>query len=298
MSTHTGTPTKKNIRTSVDLIGQLINLYRLPGEGLAVFKERVLDNYIHGANSTYQGLYNGINRELGLDGQTKGILIDCDRDVDGNPVSSLVGIDVTARYLTLYSDHDAETTQVQFDLRERGVSYFVSDLITLIDNTTGWQAVSVGLDDFDKSSSLLQQSSMKYLRGYPLKASRAQNLGDVLLDDYFIVGDVLFSLNTGIVNEVTVMPSQANEFKVDYTNNVLFLGQITTGTVTLQYQKLPLLLKWSPITINSFKDEEFLDLITEQVQDEDLSVIDGIPTPVGAEYINELLSVAPQYWGE
>jgi len=298
MSTHTAIPTRKNIRTSVDLIGQLINLYRLPGEGLAEFKERVLDNYIHGANATYQGLYNGINRELGLDGHTRGILIDCDRDLDGNPVSSLVGLDVTTRYLTLYSDHDSDTVQAQFDLHERGVSYFVTELITLIDNTTGWQAVSVGLDDFDKSSSLLQQSSMRYVHEYGLKTTRVQNLSDVLLDDYFITGDVMFSSETGIVHEVTSMPSQASEFKVDYTNNVLFLGQITTGTVTFKYQKLPLLVKWSPITISSFKNEEFLDLITEQILDEDWNVIDGIPTPEGAEYINELLSVAPQYWGE
>ncbi|MHA2062803.1 MAG: hypothetical protein ACXABY_00240 [Candidatus Thorarchaeota archaeon] len=298
MSTHSATPQRKNIRTSADLIGQLINIYRLPGEGLAAFKERVLDSYIHGANSTYEGLYNGINRELGLDGHTKGILIDVERDSDGHPTNALAGLEVSTRYLTLYSSHLAGTVLSQIDLRERGVSYFVSDLSAQIDSIAGWESVLVGLDDFDKSYSLLQQSSLKTIRGYTLKTSRVQNLNDVLLNGYFLTGDILFSLGSGVRNEVTVMPAESDEFLVDYDENILHLGQVTTGTVTFQYQKLPLLVKWSPVTINSFKDNEFMDLITEQILDEDQLTVDGIPTSKGAEYINELLSAAPQYWGE
>lgn len=298
MSTYTVTPTKKNIRTSVDLIGQLINLYRLPGEGLSSFKERILDNYIHGANATYQGLYNGINRELDLDAHTKGILIDVARDGDGLPLNNLAGVEISTRYLTLFSDHVAGTQQAQFDLYERGVSYFVSDLQSQIGGVSGWESVMVGLDNFDKSRSFLKQSSLKTISSYTLNASQVQNLNDVLSNGNFVTGDIRFSIDSQITTEVFAMPTQPNEFMVDYNNNILFLGQIPVGTVTFSYQAFPLFLKWSPITINSFKDSEFLDLITEQVRDEDDLVIDGIPTPRGAEFINELLSVAPQFWGE
>lgn len=298
MSTYTDIPIRKNIKTSIDLIAQLINSYRLSGESLASFKERVLDNYIHGANTTYEGLYNGINRELGLDAHTKGVLIDVMRDSDGLPLNELAGIEVSTRYLTLYSDHASGTVQSQLDLYERGISYFVSDLQTQIENTSGWEAVLVGLDNFDKSASLLRQTSMKHIRGHRLKASQIQNLNELLVVGNFLTGDIRFSSQSGITTETTTMPTSPEEFMVDYNNNILFLGQVAIGTVTFTYQELPLFLKWSPVTINSFKDNEFLDLITEQVRDEDDLIIDGIPTPDGAEYINELLSVVPQFWGE
>jgi hypothetical protein len=298
MSTHTATPTRKNIRTSVDLIAQLLNVYRLPGESLASFKERVIDNYIHAANTSYGGLYNGINRELGLEAHAQGILIDTERDADGAALNTLVGVEVSTRYITLYSNHAEGVVQRQLDLRERGVSYFVNDLSTQLDSESGWESVLVGLDDFDKSAGLQRVSSLKTIRGYSLVQSRVQNLNGELLQGNFLTGSVLFSPETDINTEVVVDPSAPNEFMVDYNENVIFLGKIVTGTITFQYQQLPLFLKWSPVTINSFKDGEFMDLITEQILDEDQTTIDGIPTPCGAEYINELLSVAPQYWGE
>lgn len=299
MSTYTGTPTRTNIRTSVDLIGQLINMYRLPDESLAQFKERVLDNYVHGANATYEGLYNGINRELGLDAHLNGLFVDVVRDVDGLPINSNLGLEVSSRYLTLYSDHESKTVQASFDLHDRNDSYFIGNLETNINSTAGWEAVFVGSDGtYKQSSKLLRQSSLKYIRNYRLKASQVQNLNDRLINGNFLAGSVAFSTDSKIDTEVFTIPTSPSEFMVDYNSNVIHLGQMTTGYLTFSYQEFPLLIKWSPITIHSFKDEEFLDLVTEQIVDGDGLTVDGVPTVKGAEYINELLSIAPSYWGE
>ena len=60
------TPVTHNVIGPLDELGQLVNLARLDGESFKNYKHRVLDTYVHRASATYQGLINGITRELGL----------------------------------------------------------------------------------------------------------------------------------------------------------------------------------------------------------------------------------------
>jgi hypothetical protein len=297
MSTFTGVPERKNIRTSLDLIAQLINIYRLPGEKLSSFKERVLDNYIHPGAVTYTGLYNGIARELGLDAHSRGVLIDVERDSLGLPLNNTAGLEITPKFFTLYSDHALASQQVQFDLYDRTDSFFISTLINQINATSGWEAVNVGLNEFAHSSKLQQLTSLNTVRAHPLDASKVNNFVDEIESGNYLTGDILFSAANGINKQVTVPPTAENEFMVDYDNSVIFTGQIPTGTLTFQYETLPILVKWSDISLNSFLNDEFMDLITEQIENEDNVIVDGIPTQEGARYINNLLAVHRQYWG-
>jgi len=59
-------PSKTITRTSLDEIGSLLDIPRIPGESLPDYSRRLYDTYINRASSTYEGLINGINRELGL----------------------------------------------------------------------------------------------------------------------------------------------------------------------------------------------------------------------------------------
>lgn len=60
------TPEVYNIWNCFDEFGLLLGLPRIPGEKNKNYKTRLLDVYTNPANSTYQGLLNGISRELGL----------------------------------------------------------------------------------------------------------------------------------------------------------------------------------------------------------------------------------------
>jgi hypothetical protein len=55
-----------NVWNCFDEFGLLLGLPRIPGEKNRAYKARLLDVYVHPANSTYQGLINGISRELGI----------------------------------------------------------------------------------------------------------------------------------------------------------------------------------------------------------------------------------------
>jgi hypothetical protein len=135
-------------------------------------------------------------------------------------------------------------------------------------------------------------------RNYGLKATLANNLSHLLQAGNFLTGSLVFSQNSRITTEVFSTPSNREEFYVDYNNAIIYTATIPIGTVLFQYQQFPYFAKWSPVSINSFKDEEFLNLITEQVENENEIIENGIPTQDGAELINELLSVSPQYWGK
>ena len=102
----------------------------------------------------------------------------------------------------------------------------------------------------------------------------------------------------GIEKEVLTTPTVANEFMVDRANNIFWLYRPTNGRVTYWYQKFPLLIRYSPIAIQTFKDDEYLDIITEQVTDGDDGTVDGIPTVKGAAFVNELLGITPMVYGE
>lgn len=60
-------PEKFNVITSADDIGAILDLARITGEDLFSYKKRILESSERLANSSYQGLINGINRELGLE---------------------------------------------------------------------------------------------------------------------------------------------------------------------------------------------------------------------------------------
>lgn len=61
------TPEAITVRTPLDEIGSLLNVNRIPGEELRDYAERIYSTYVKRSSSTYQGLLNGINRQLGLE---------------------------------------------------------------------------------------------------------------------------------------------------------------------------------------------------------------------------------------
>jgi hypothetical protein len=301
MSDFTGTLARTRRETSFDLVAELIDLHRLPGESLPDFKLRVLDAYIRPANSTYEGTINAVNRETGnvaIDGDARGILIDVARDADGDPISLTPGLECDAKYMTLYSDHDNATVEFQLDLTDRSTTYFVSDLLTAINTSTIFDAVQLEGDDYDKSSHLVHTSSKKLAKQQRLvPGGQLQHLTEVKSGNY-VTGNLVFPEVMGLTTEVVSTPDDDDEFMVDYVNGAFWTSRPLGGRVTYWYQAFPLFIRWSPVSVFRFKDDEYLDNVTEQVLDADTTTVDGIPTVDGADLVNELLAVTPMYWGE
>ncbi|MDD3412422.1 MAG: hypothetical protein PHY47_00315 [Lachnospiraceae bacterium] len=90
-------PEKFNLVTSVDDVGAITDISRITGEDLFSYKKRVLESSQRIANSSYQGLINGINRELGLE-RVDLIEIDLKKMICGD--LSLQGVSYSADVIT------------------------------------------------------------------------------------------------------------------------------------------------------------------------------------------------------
>ena len=297
MSTYTGTPTRYNRETPIDLIGDLLTLHRLPGESLFSLKERIIDSGIHPANSTYPGLINGINRRLDMQERT-GLIVDVVRDSDDIPLSNTLGLEITSKYMTLYSDHINGTILQQFNLHDRNGPYFVGDLLSAINALPQFEAISWSVDNYDKSMYLEKTDSKKLALQENLDGGSAVHTCQALQDYNYLVGNLVFPPTMNVTTEVSVKPANVTEFMVNYNRGVFWLYRPTQGVVSYWYEQFPLFIRSSPISIQRFKDDEYLELVTEQYLNEDGALQDDVPTYDGADYLNELFAVCPMFYGD
>ena len=294
----TGSAQRVEMRTPIDLIGELIDIHRLPEESLKDFKNRILDVYIHPANASYNGLWNSVARELGEESWAGGLVIDVDRtnDIPNNPNSDIV---ISTRYITLTDG----TTTLSIDKYDRaGTGYFVGDLTDTI-NTSGLGFTTVtwgAIGNWEKSSYLKRVSSKKTKYKVPLFSTNMHTMYGIMHSGNWFTGDISFSQDTKVTTEAASLATIASgEYYLGQFARTVYTGDyIASGTVSFSYQDFPLVIPISTISINEFRDGEFLDLITEQIENEFSNFIDGAPTVEGAQFINELLSVVPMYYGK
>ena len=303
-------PNQVQTTSPMDRIGQLINLHRLPGESLKSFKLRILDVYIHKANSSYRGCYNGISRELGVGAYTQGIVIDVQRDANGIPTSNTLSVNINSKrieFITLEG-----TTELYVDIQNRNQGgYFIHELIsTVAAASVPFEIVTWGDDvDWHKSSYLQRLSSRKKARRIPLRNTRLHTYYN-LLDVGNWLYDVIFSVGSNIVNEVSDLDFLVGgSYYVNTHRRTIHTFDFpASANVSFTYEAFPLVVPLGDMSIHSFEDSFFIDTVAHQQELthstgavdpwEGLPVTDETPTVRGADYINELLSVAPMYWGE
>lgn len=87
-------PEKFNVVTSVDDVGAMTDIPRITGEDLYTYKKRILESSQLLANSSYEGLINAINRELGLE-RLDVIQIDIKKLIVGDIATDVVVTDDT-----------------------------------------------------------------------------------------------------------------------------------------------------------------------------------------------------------
>lgn len=142
------TPSPIVIRTALDEHGSLLDISRIPGENLVSYSKRLFDTYANRASSTYEGLINGINRELdlekrevikiGIRGIGFGLLSDSDISITQTTITNtnsytntIDGVGVTAVGTIL-----TDTTQSWQPGHLRGYKLkILTDVYEVVDNT-------------------------------------------------------------------------------------------------------------------------------------------------------------------
>jgi hypothetical protein len=291
-----GTPQPRSVFNEFDSHGTYLGLERLPQERNAEYKKRLLDVFARRASSTYLGLLNGITRELGLE-WSRPIVISVD---PAHPVNKIPAIIFQESRVYIYSDYSTAELELEINRSdEQGDSYLLKHLVDKINTESSVFDITIQdlEQEYIRSDSLINQSSIKESGTLPLTTSHIQVLGV----QNIIPGSVeLNDRNTYRFRvETLVEVTAAGKYHIDYDNGVItsFQSPAEGSTINYKYNVLPLEPLASPVILRTIQHEDFQRIMYQQVLDDLGDATHGIPTDLGAEIINELLSVVPMYWG-
>lgn len=278
--------------------GSLLSLSRLCGEKNAVYKRRIQDAAVHLANSAYQGLIYGVTRELGLS-LFNAININPKVDGDGNFLAPNPYIWFNGAWLALYSDYGEDLLDWAIDRFHKGGNYeHLGRLVDMINTTTFFEAaLQPDINPHIRSMSILNQSNHVSVPMEFIPQSTKFKLGNRRL----VKNTVFFSNRVTFKTEVSSIDSvnSVGQYHVDYARGIITVYTIPNPReyVRYRYVEYPFTAVASPVVLYDVNQEIFRKKMFEQVLQLDGTYEHGLPTELGVDIINELMSVSPMYWG-
>jgi hypothetical protein len=287
-------PATKTVWNQYDEHGLVLSLSRLDGETNWEYKRRLMDVMVHAANSTYQGMVHGITHELGLS-LSEPLLINPRVDSNGK----FLAPDPYIRFEGPYSDYANGLLDWAIDRYEPGGNYeHLGRLVEFINTTSFFEAHLISsADPYTRSMTLVNQSNRILVRGETVKASTRFKL-----DNEHIVPDSL-SFTDGRTFSVEVSsPSLVlsyGQYHIDYDTSIITVASVprSDSAIKYEYTKYPFTPIASPVIIHDITSNNFRAKMFQQVLQDDGTYEYGMPTEVGVDIINELLTVFPMYWG-
>ncbi len=292
-----GIPTPSIVYNQFDDLGMLVGLARLPNESAIDFKYRLLDVYSNRANSTYTGLVNGITRELGLSITTP---ISAYLISGNNAVLKFKG-----PFIEVWSDYP-NTMELEINRYDvDGVAYTIGELIDYINSNSSVIALTINNASQlnDRSMTILNQTNVKEIFSEVIPQSTrftltypGQRSGLILFDTVFFNEGTVFKT---LVSNISDVDDHGKYYINQQIGDVVTFDTPLPGTI-IRYSFLEAScdLRASPIIINSLQDSNLQRLMFEQVTATNGTISNGVPTPFGAELINELMSVFGLYEAE
>jgi hypothetical protein len=301
-----GETTTQNIFGNIDQLGLLVGLERRPGEQLQGYKARLLDTYRNRANATYTGMINAITRELSLS-LFKPFRIN-PRRLGNEFVAPDPRIIFNGPVIELYSDWENSVLEMTIDRYEQTEdSYYLGDLANHINaNSTVFEVDFIENYLDKRSMCLLNQTNVRKINSELIQTSNrftlnwpGQRGGKIRVSTIFF-NEPVDKASRVFVNRVNSFSQVLNSgdwYVNEYTGEVLSKKEPHRGT-TVRYEYIIDL--WqpvaSPVIIHDLNNFEFKKKMFEQILQDDGTITLGVPTPFGADLINELMSVYPLYY--
>jgi hypothetical protein len=277
--------------------GNSISLARLRGETNWEYKRRILDVFSHQANSSYKGMIHGITRGLGLSlFQPISIWTKLDPQTNQfaapDPYIKFDGV-----YLHLYSDFESDEL-VSINRYQPGGNYeHITRLVDIINTSVFFgAAIEPGIDPYTRSMTILNQSNRVQFSEDIQRSTKFK-----LEKDKLVSGSVRFSDDSFLTNEVASEDrlARSGDYYIDYWNGIIAIYVVPSFNVVIYYDYIEDSFKpWaSPIILHSVSNENFRAAMFDQILQDNGTFAHGLPTRLGSDIINELLSIVPLYWG-
>ena len=278
--------------------GESVGISRLKTESNWEYKRRIFDTFVHRANSSYQGLIHGITRELGLS-LFNAITISPKKDSNGDWLCADPYIKFDNAYLLLYDDYTNNNLAWAIDRYQSGGNYeHIYNLVNFINSTTLFEAsINLNINEYTKSMSIINQSNRNYVPMEFITQSTKFQLKHFPL----INGLVFFSNRKTFKREVAteVLVNSRGDYFIDYMSGIITVYSVPNVKefVRYTYTQSPLTVIGSPIILHDINSDQFKIKLFEQVLQDNNTYEHGLPTELGVDIINELISITPMYWG-
>jgi hypothetical protein len=289
MARSTFTPQPHSVFNEFDQQGILLGLPRLSEERNPSYKWRLMDVFVRRASSAYLGLIYGITRELGLS------LIET-MSITPDPSFLLPAIVFEDTKCVLYSDYEAGTKVAEIDRFESdGGAYTLQELADTI-NATGLFTATIlkNANSEDRSMTIFNQSSINQVDSEELSGKGAR----VKLDHEDLIAGTVSVSSANLIERVDseIELTTAGRYYVDLEHGIILTTVTPEPGSTIRYKwRDKDFIAWSsPIIIHNLQSDGFKFKLFNQIDEETY----GSPTHLGADIVNELLTVFPAGWGE
>ena len=290
------TPEQHQVWNQYDDLGLLLDLPRIQGEVNSIYKQRLFDVFVNRANSTYRGLINGITRELGLS-LYHAMTITPVWHGDGlrgpNPA---VIFDETKCYI--YADYVNDSPIATLDRFEKTGSWTMEELAGDI-NSTGYMYASIqtGVSESTRSMEIFNQKSIDLVISEELdKGGPVINLNNKnLLSDSITVSSN--NLRERVDSQVDLVKNGQYYINSDLGIIYSFDAPEAGSVIRYEYRNDNLEVMASPVIIHNLQSLDFKEKMFEQILMDDGTYTNGAPTGLGADIVNELLSLFSLSYG-
>lgn len=298
MTRTTATPEAYSVFNEFDRHGVLLDLPRVDRERNPEYKRRLLDVFVNRSSSTYRGLINGITRRLGLsiyDAMTISPVVDSDDD----PLLSSPAIEFIDTRCRLYRDYINEDILLDIDRYTRNAGGWTLGELRDTINGTGYFTATLSSDAEEKTRSMVifNQESVNLVENEGISGSGSVI---VLENNNLVEGTVTVesgNLRSRVSSE-SELTSIGSYTIVHKDGVVISRGAPSPGSVIrYKYRNDSFIAQASPVIIHNLQSDTFRNYMFENTG-EDNEDNYGLPTKLGADVINELMSVYPANYGE
>lgn len=298
MST-TLTPTPWHVFNELDSHGLLLGLPRLSGEKNTAYKQRLLDVYVHKASSVYLGIIHGVTRELGYSIANE-FSVSFEKNSDGSFVYAEPAITIEENIVKLYSDYTNNVVKATFDTwLPISDSYTIQGLVNQINTIQHFTAfLSSSASRNNRAATLFNQTSVVLVEDEDI--SEFDTFSE-LYNDY-IVSNSVSVISSSLLNRVDNLSAvqTTGDYYVDTQHGIIRSYNSTSPGTRVWYRYIDdnFVAQSSPVIPHNLQSEIFKTRMFIQQVGSDGNNYNGVPTALGSEIINELMSVFPMKFKE
>jgi hypothetical protein len=282
----------RNFWNEFDEHGAIASVKRNKGEKNFQYRRRIRDRFANTQNASTSGLIHSITSDLGLT-LSNTLFINPRVDSNNEFIPPDPYILFEGAYLYLYSDYSNDILDYKIDRFESGGNYeYLNQLVQLVNTTVNFEShIEPGIDIYTRSMCLFDQSNRVDIDNELIELSSKFKLKNRRI----VAGSVYFSnrdiFRTEVDNEIEV--NQFGKYWIDYRLGIVRVFSIPLSKTTVRYSYVvyPYIAKTSPIILYDINSSGFKPKLFQQILQDDGTYIDGLPTRLGVDIINELLTV-------